>query len=379
MSHEIESLQSLRAHIAAQGDLREVVIQGLDLRGHGEVLTSVSAQGAVFLGCTTEEVIERHIRQTGGLLFPSLPDLPYACYRPGLYDAETLTAGYVRGALNSLSESLDQRVYAHFDAHRKRSTKVPILEALAQRLHDHAIEDALSDYLHGEGQPLKVVAMMGGHGMLRTDPSYRQTARIAHRLTTAEEGYVMATGGGPGAMEATNLGAWMAGYPIEAIDEAISLLSDAPSYRHPAWWETALTVRDSFHERPGESIGIPTWYYGHEPPNLFATHIAKLFSNSLREDGLLTIARHGVIFAPGSAGTIQEIFMDACQNHYGSLGDVSPMVFMDRDYWTTTKPVYPLLRSLAEGRHYADLLTIEDEEEAIVDFIRAHPPQPHQG
>ena len=126
----------------------------------------------------------------------------------------------------------------------------------------------------------------------------------------------------------------------------------------------------------GESLGIPTWYYGHEPPNLFASHIAKYFSNSLREDGLLTIAEHGVIFAPGSAGTIQEIFMDACQNHYASLGNISPMVFLNRDYWTTTKPVYPLLKTLAAGRPYDKLLTIADEEDEVIDFILSHPPVP---
>ena len=32
------------------------------------------------------------------------------------------------------------------------------------------------------------------------------------------------------------------------------------------------------------SLGVPTWFYGHEPPNLFATRIAKFFTNALRED-----------------------------------------------------------------------------------------------
>ena len=41
--------------------------------------------------------------------------------------------------------------------------------------------------------------------------------------------------------------------------------------------------------------------------------------------GLLAIAKHGVIYAPGSAGTIQEIFQDAAQNHYSSFGPPSPM------------------------------------------------------
>jgi hypothetical protein len=74
-------------------------------------------------------------------------------------------------------------------------------------------------------------------------------------------------------------------------------------------------------------------------------------------------------FAPGSAGTIQEVFQDAAQNHYESFGLASPMVFLDTTYWTETKPVYPLLCSLAEGHDYAALLAIEDDVEAIVGHL----------
>ena len=66
--------------------------------------------------------------------------------------------------------------------------------------------------------------------------------------------------------------------------------------------------------------------------------------------------------------------MDACQNHYGSLGTISPMVFLDEAYWTETKPVYPLLSRLAEGRRYKDLLTVQDDEDAVIDFLLSHPP-----
>ena len=49
---------------------------------------------------------------------------------------------------------------------------------------------------------------------------------------------------------------------------------------------------------------------------MFATDIAKYFENSLREEGLLALALAGVVFARGNAGTVQEIFQDACQNYY---------------------------------------------------------------
>jgi hypothetical protein len=66
--------------------------------------------------------------------------------------------------------------------------------------------------------------------------------------------------------------------------------------------------------------------------------------------------------------------MDAAQNHYASLGTISPMVFFGEDYWTEQEPVYPLLQKLAAGHTYADLLTISDEVDTIVDFITAREP-----
>lgn len=37
---------------------------------------------------------------------------------------------------------------------------------------------------------------------------------------------------------------------------------------------------------------------------------------------------------PGSMGTIQEIFQEACQNHYKVIENtVSPMIFVDKVYW----------------------------------------------
>ena len=50
----------------------------------------------------------------------------------------------------------------------------------------------------------------------------------------------------------------------------------------------------------GESLGVPTWVYVDEPTGGFATHIAKYFTNSIREDGLLAIARSGVVYAPAA-------------------------------------------------------------------------------
>ncbi len=377
MHVEIDSLEEFRQLAGSKGSgpgrgLGKCVIQGLDLRRDRAALLSGPCSDTVFLGCKLDEATSRHVLATGGLIFPELPNLPYRLYRPALYTVDELLQGYERGDPASFMRCLDQRIYRHFDRHR-HAAELPVLEALAQRLHDHAIDDGLEDLLHGGEEPRRVIAIMGGHAMHRGDPEYLKVSRIAQRLSALDSRILIASGGGPGAMEACLLGAWLAEEGAAGLYRALEVLSSAPDYRHKAWLDTALQVRDTF-PNGGDSLGIPTWFYGHEPFNVFASHIAKYFSNSLREDGLLAIAKHGVIYAPGSAGTIQEIFQDAAQNHYGTCELVSPMVFLGRRYWTEEKPVYPLLEGLAAGRQYAGLLAITDEVDEAVDFIAGHPP-----
>jgi hypothetical protein len=184
-------------------------------------------------------------------------------------------------------------------------------------------------------------------------------------------------------MEATHLGVWLAARPDDALDEAIGMLSPRPSgaapgeeYADPDWLDRAFAVRRRWPAPSGpdryESIGIPTWMYGHEPPNAFATRIAKYFANSVREEGLLAVATHGVVFAPGSAGTIQEIFQDAAQNHYASFGPASPMILLGVDHWTRRHPVWAVLESLAARHDYRDLITITDDEGEVVDRMLSY-------
>ena len=109
---------------------------------------------------------------------------------------------------------------------------------------------------------------------------------------------------------------------------------------------------DVLERFPGgkESLGIPTWYYGHEPPNVFATAIAKYFRNALREATLLEACTAGIVFLPGHGGTVQEIFQDACENYYADEPSVAPMVLVGASYWTEELPAWPLLQQLARGR-----------------------------
>jgi putative intracellular protease/amidase len=305
--------------------------------------------------------------QRGALVFPRLPDLPYDPYRNRLYTWRELLEGH------SVQEdqSLDRRIYEHF---REQGRSNPdVREALAERLHDYSIDDALRDLLPTDETGMthaKVVGVMGGHGVRRDHAHFRQAAQTAHLLARA--GYFIATGGGPGIMEAANLGAYLGGEDGAVLEDALRILAQAPAYADRDYFRQARTVLER-HPTGLDGLAVPTWFYGHEPSNLFGTHIAKYFSNSLREDGLLALCLHGVVFAPGSAGTWQEVFIDAAQNHYGSLGWVSPMAFLGQEAYRTTG-LYPLLERLAEGRTYRGMLGCADEPAEIVAFLKDHPP-----
>ena len=100
---------------------------------------------------------------------------------------------------------------------------------------------------------------------------------------------------------------------------------------------------------PASTLGIPTWHYGHEPSNAFATAIAKYFRNATREAILLEVCDAGIVFLPGAAGTVQEVFQDACENYYADVSSVAPMVLVGREHWTERYPAWPLLAALARG------------------------------
>ena len=328
-----------------------------------------------------------------------------------LYTVAELFEGYDPARPESFGSTPDFRIYHEFVADGgAASTNRPMVMARAE--HDCSIMELLVDRLIDR----KVVAIMGGHAVKRGSQAYDDAAVASAMLT--ERGFLVITGGGPGAMEAAHLGAAV-GRPGQDLDAALRHLATGvldsggkpvtyggdpkdPAPINPEavtalgeYYRTGWEVRQSYPA--GGGVAIPTWMYGWEPTTVFAGEVAKYFQNSIREDGLLAAATHGIIYAQGSAGTLQEVFQDGAQNFYRSFpapaeagrGMFSPMVFLG-DFWTVddpadagrrTLPVKHLLDKLwrmsSDGPGEADrLVSYVTTPDAAVAAIEAFPGLP---
>ena len=375
--HILKNLNDARTHVDEHKTFKNTVVKGVDLSTLDIDWKTVDVKGASFLGCRfRSDDDEALVRKKGARTFRPLDGLPYDPFRSTLYTPTELMEGY--NEHEPKNHSLDHVIERHFYEHGGHDPD--ILEAMAQMLHDYSIDQAIKDLLgvqeSGTLPRRKAVGIMGGHLCLRNDNYYRKAAYLAAQLT--REGYFITCGGGPGIMEAANLGAYLADYGDEVIDEAIAILQAVPDYQlengkiDPGYIRLAQAVVKRW-PKGRESLAIPTWFYGHEPVNLFASHIAKYFSNSLREDGLLAISIFGIVYAPGSAATTQEVFADAAQNHYATFDYISPMVFLGSSHYLLSQ-VYTCLVQQAAGHRYAQMITIADEPEKLVKFIKNHPP-----
>jgi predicted Rossmann-fold nucleotide-binding protein len=271
-----------------------------------------------------------------------------------LYNSDDLLRGYDRDDPMAFAKSWDFQTYATYivdGAATPRSLDI----RLKQAGHDARIAEALKEFLTRETKP-KLVGIMGGHGLSRsTAGAYAAVARLARHLTQA--GYLIVTGGGPGAMEAGHVGATFSHASDLAFEQALTTLATVPDLPvlsnivgpdgEPApgkecafnqarlWLNAALEVKDSAPAERGESLAIPTWFYGSEPSTPFASAYAKYFQNSIREEALITQSRAGIVYAQGAGGTLREIFEDGEQNFYATTAaDFTPMIFFDPDgFW----------------------------------------------
>lgn len=324
------------------------------------------------VGSDEHKYFEQMLEQMGSeKLVSYIPRLgkPFSTCPKCLYNSKILYSGYDYHDEKTFEECYDTKVYRHYIKQGKYDHTLS--ETLARALHDHFITHLLYKMLEHYDEK-DIVGVMGGHARRRDEAGYRQIVFLSKRLT--EMGRLMVTGGGPGAMEAAHLGAWMAGRSEAETNEAVDMLAPSPTFSDEGWLRRSFEVMERFPiQTEYRSLAIPTWYYGHEPTAPFATDIAKYFDNSVREDGIVTIAKGGIIYTPGSAGTMQEIFQDAGQNHYESVGFASPMIFMGKDYYTNFMPAYTLLKDLSDRGLFKNMmLTISDDNDEIIEAIERY-------
>lgn len=317
------------------------------------------------------------------------PDyIPFERDRHTLYTRDELWKDY-----NSIpvdNKSLDWAIYdKYFDDVKKYAP--PLDHLRMQRQHDAGMEYAVNEFFKvgADGVPTnkRVVSIMGSHSRTRSDQWYKNVARLAYALSKAD--YFVVSGGGPGYMEAAHLGAYMAKhYSPKDLETALDMLDKSATFENPQgcepkkkqyemcdYWKKALEVTSAF-KIGGESLGIPTWFYGHEGANAFSLHVAKFFSNALREEKLSAVGSHGVIFAPGGPGTAQEVFMDAAQNAYHSYNSMSPMVFFNDPFnpYVPSTHVPPRMVDLVTSqtsKEYGtkEMLLISNDPQEIIKFL----------
>jgi len=378
---EIQSLPQLEVWLGTGRPAGGLRLQDLDLTAVTPRLRArTDLAGLVVLGGVVPTDLLVHLQGHGAVVFPASPDTPVDIFRAHLYTGEELYGGLAGSG--GYAATTDARAY---EWSRDMRLADDAYATLLKAIHDDSISDALDEWVSGR----RVVGIMGGHAQDRGSGGYAAAAWLGRDL--AQAGLLVATGGGPGAMEAANLGATATS--SDALIRALERLRPVPSFRPDvgAWARLAFAVRDELgprvSPRPGttapapqpgapsdrpRSLGVPTWFYGHEPPNVFAEGIAKYFSNAVREDGLLARCNAGVVVLPGAAGTVQEVFQLCTRSYYADAGTaVPPLVLVGVEQWTEVLPVWPLVHRLAAGRPMAGAVHLVDDAEEAVAIVSA--------
>ena len=185
---EIHTLGELLTYLDEHQSLKDVVVQSVDVSSIVEAVVAAKIENTVFLGCQIPDDALCSLVKVGAHVFPVLTGLPFNPYQPVLYNAKSLFDGFDSNDPCSYCKTLDARVYQYW-RETGRANPATISTALARRLHDMAMTDAIGDFVKSFAAPQKIVGMMGGHSMKRSDAAYLKAATISRDLT--RRGYLI--------------------------------------------------------------------------------------------------------------------------------------------------------------------------------------------
>ncbi|MDF1757597.1 MAG: LOG family protein [Legionellaceae bacterium] len=173
-----------------------------------------------------------------------------------------------------------------------------------------------------------------GRGSIKRDSKQYQTAAFIGKKL-AEQDYILITGGGPGTMEATHLGAWFAGRKDNELQDAINILKKTTDIRDANYFKGAILVKKKYPRiRNTIDIAIPTFVYGVEFSNIFAHKYVLYFNNAIREETIVILSKNGIILLPGGYGTMIELFFALEYNSDEiKTSNKRPIILFNSKYW----------------------------------------------
>jgi hypothetical protein len=168
------------------------------------------------------------------------------------------------------------------------------------------------------------VGIIGGYDIKRDTDKFREIAFMSKKLS--ENGYIIITEGGQGAMEAAHIGSWFAYRDIEELYDAILFLSKFLNNTKDEWYNSAYMIQEKYPRvSKGKDIVITT-LTNELLITPFTSYVTIFFREQLQESLLLS-SMNTIIFLPGDSNTDKKVYSSFQYMENKNL------FFFDSKYW----------------------------------------------